>query len=263
MALAPSLALPLYYNHVFGHDPLWSRTLMRDPEPPHLVTVCVCYGMLAIGLLLAWRRDRRLLRRPGVALLLSWVLVTLVLVVLPLPQPRRYLLGLPIPLALLCVYAGAGMSRRVRSAAMAIVCASGVATILTLTWIAAGHRYAGYYLDAGAEGVVSYLATHTTADDVVLGPERLCGLAVGSMPARVVLGHYYETPDVLAVRRAVAGYDAATTTDAERARFERAHHVTLLVITPGQSALSAATSRARRYRRLYAANGYTVLRIAT
>jgi hypothetical protein len=260
-ALAPAAALPLYYWRVFSFVPLWRRTLMTDPERPHVVTIVTCYGLLCGGVFVVWYRYRRSLHRPHVPLLVLWIVVTAILVLSPLPQPNRYLLGLTIPLALLCAYAVLAMPKRARLPSLVLLCVSSVATICTLLWIALGHRYSGYYLDAGGTKIVAYLAMHTTAADVILGPERLCDIAVGVTPARVVLGHYYETPNVLQMRRATAIYDAPSTSARARALFEAAHHVTVIIEATDQSPVLPLLTFSSRYRHVYSSHGYSIFMI--
>jgi hypothetical protein len=249
LAAAP---MGLYNLLLFQADPFWSGTYgaqntMPAPAPwwlPVDFGLVLLAAPLAWAALRAWAPERR-------RLVLLWISLGLVWLYAPVPYQRRFGFGVQPALSVLAAVglleANAWMAerswsrlrRRLANYVFVLAALSTSALVyVALIASAATNKPAEVYLWTHAEAqAADWLASHTTADDVVLASTPFANPLVGAFDGRVVHGHIVATRDSAAKQALVARFFAAETTAAERSEILAQTGATVVALGPHERAL--------------------------
>jgi hypothetical protein len=251
LAAAP---MGLYNLLLFQADPFWSGTYgaqntMPAPAPWWLP---IDFGLVLLAAPLAWTALRTWAPERR-RLILLWIGLGLVWLYAPVPYQRRFGFGVQPALAVLAAMgllrANAWMAERSWSRLrrrlanyVFVVAALSTSALVYVALIASAmnNKPAEVYLWTRAEAqAADWLASHTTAEAVVLASTPFANPLVGAFDGRVVHGHVVATRDSAAKQALVERFFSADATAAERSDILATTGATVVALGPHERALGA------------------------
>ena len=253
VALAAVAPMAIYSLLLYAADPFWSGTyslqnLMPAPAPGMLP---FDFGLVLLAAPLAWPVVRRWPAEPR-WLILAWVGLGLLWMYAPVSYQRRFAFGVQPGLAVLAavglVHSTAWLrahapplARRLVNYALVLAAIStSVLVYVSLLASAITNKPAEMYLWSKPEAAAAaWLATHSTAADVVLASTPFANPLVGTIDGRVVHGHVVATLDSPAKEALVARFYSSAASAEERTQILRTSQATVVALGPRERDLGA------------------------
>ncbi len=175
-----------------------------------------------------------------------WIGVVLVASYLPWTLQRRFLIGYQVALSVVAAYGVAKLSAwvgggayrawRIKASLILLGAISNIYLVSGYTAMAL-MEHPTYYHSPDEAVALSWLKTHTTWDETILGAYQTSGRIFGALGHRVVAGHWTETADLANKNRKVAAFFAATTPTTERQAIIERWHIRYVYVGPEEKAL--------------------------
>ena len=264
LAVALSAPIVAYSGWVFTTDGVYrtwaAQNRILSPHPLHYLAA---YGVpLALACFAA--RDAWCGDGPG-WLALVWVAIVPVLVYLPFNLQRRLVVGVQVPLSLLAAWGAVKLWRRGRRWLVGALVATMVPTACLLllggsAWMLS--RPALVFRDGGEIAAMDWLEGRIQPAEVVLTAYDTGNYLPVRVPARVFLGHGFETVDFEQKEALVKRFFSVTTGDVWRRQLLAEHGVDYIVWGPAERALGDFEPHTAPYlRQVYEAAGYVVFEV--
>lgn len=290
LALVGCVATPpaLYFTLLTSRDPLWRAVLAQfgnagvyTPPPAHLL---ILMGVPLIIVLagLIWFLARTIVERDWARLIPSdnrdlflwtWLGVGFLLLYVPTDFQIHMLNSWQVPVALLAARAvywqfmpslSGRLPRLARALPLLVVLAALPANLYLTTWrITELARFdEPYYLSAGEQEAMHWLAANAGRDTVVLSGLNLGQFVPVYSDGRAFLGHWAQTVAFFDKRERVQAFFDASTTDAKRLALLDEFKITHVLHGPEERRLGAYRPvRSPRLEPIFTRDDVTVYRV--
>jgi hypothetical protein len=276
---AGGFPIAFYYFVWFDFAPFWADLVAHWPRVT-LVTpldYAVGYAPLWLTALAGVSvLSRQPTRTMGDLLLIEWLVANGLLILSPLGFSERTTLGFNLVLAILTAIAvfriperwywtrrwldstgklTTSASARLLQLAFALILPSILLQVVSTPLIIERIGDLPFYFKADDSAAMRWLATHTSASDIVLASSAISGFIPGFTDARVYSGHVYETYQYSRKTDEVKRFFAGETSDDTRRAFLAANKIMYLYVQPGARGLGSFDGRDVAYLTLVFAQG--------
>lgn len=216
LALLAMVPFLLYYGYFAQQDSIWAAAnvkgnIIPSPTPWALIISLGLFLPFAIVGAWFWFKEKQDVLIP------LWALIQLFIIYLPFPYSGRFLLGWVVPVGTLAAYGlergvlpwlwrkgGATVFSRlsatpydtIRRLILILTLPSTLLVVLLFMQVAILRPDYPLFLPETEVKAVTWLAQHTTAEDIVLAHYPVGNYLPRQAPARVFLGHVFLTVDL-------------------------------------------------------------------